>query len=256
MLSNFDCKISVLYILENLNFLMVYIFYNINIAFYSFHTTCQFLLETKILYACILVLDLYRSSSCQIHDHTLRIERDITYVHILFYCHIHITHYKFQFVFLLYLYSNVIISIQLFLIVSICTFICLSILPTVFPICRPSWIVALGAADQTRTGTMSPSRDFKSLVSTYSTTAACGCERLDSNQRSPAYEAGEIGHFSTPQYWAVLVLPRTHPVGWIILRDGFSECNHRQSPPLDYLNVVHNTKFIMSFLRMLFVGGV
>ena len=40
----------------------------------------------------------------------------------------------------------------------------------------------------------------KSLVSTYSTTAAYGCERLDSNQRPPAYEAGDLDLLSTPQY--------------------------------------------------------
>ena len=77
-------------------------------------------------------------------------------------------------------------------------------------------ILAYGAPDQTRTGTLFRARDFKSLVSTYSTTGAFGCKRLDSNQRSPAYEAGEIGHFSTLQYfyWATGLSPVGTMVGF------------------------------------------
>ena len=45
--------------------------------------------------------------------------------------------------------------------------------PTAVKYGIPRWgIPYFGAADRTRTGTRSPSRDFKSLVSTYSTTAA------------------------------------------------------------------------------------
>ena len=47
--------------------------------------------------------------------------------------------------------------------------------------------------------------DFKSVFCTNSNIPAYGCVRLDSNQRPPAYEAGDLDLLSTPQYWAVSV---------------------------------------------------
>lgn len=79
---------------------------------------------------------------------------------------------------------------------------------------------------------------LEASVFTNFTNRACGCERLDSNQRSPPYEGGEIDLFSTPQYWAVITsYPGRHLNGWRILQVGISWYNHRQSPPLDYLQL-------------------
>ena len=73
----------------------------------------------------------------------------------------------------------------------------------------------VGAPDQTRTGTLFTARDFKSLVSTYSTTGAFGCKRLDSNQRSPGYEPGDLTTCPLCNMWAVLVLAQepNQPIG-------------------------------------------
>ena len=89
---------------------------------------------------------------------------------------------------------------------------------------------AFGAPDQTRTGTLFRARDFKSLVSTYSTTGAFGCVRLDSNQRFPAYEAGDLDLLSTPQYkvGSFKSYPGLQSADWTVLRGGFSTYNHRQ----------------------------
>lgn len=110
---------------------------------------------------------------------------------------------------------------------------------------------AFGAAHETRTRTLGlAATDFKSVVSTNSTTAAYGCVRLDSNQRFPAYEAGDLDLLSTPQYkvGSFKSYPGLHLVRWIVLRGGFSAYNHRQSPPLEYLNNVLRVEVFVTFV--------
>ena len=53
---------------------------------------------------------------------------------------------------------------------------------------------AFGAPNQNRTGTLFTARDFKSLVSTYSTIGAFGCVVLESNQLMLGYEPNKIPH--------------------------------------------------------------
>ena len=100
-----------------------------------------------------------------------------------------------------------------------------------------------GAADGTRTRTVSLPGDFKSPVSTDSTTAACGCERLDSNQRSPAYEAGDLPLVHSAILGSLKSYPGLHLSGWLVPQVRVTRYNHKQSPPCRYLNNVLNTKF-------------
>lgn len=60
--------------------------------------------------------------------------------------------------------------------------------------------------------------------------------RLDLNQRSPAYEAGDLDLLSTPQYFRTVLslVPGLLLNGRSVLQVGISTYNHRQNPPLDY----------------------